>query len=277
MWWHQHSTQIGVSALTLYLTRYDVAVSDSKAKLSQAYSKAKLSQAHLIQRPMLRQAHSNAKLQQAYPVKQYFKRTRTRPSTSEIWSTNHRTKTFSSNASLALAAQRLLTTTNPSPLIIQHFSRVWQGHPQSQLACSIPHLYVQRVWLGGGCRSGLSSVNRGWWSWSGVCGLTCNLFLKIWTFIVLSQPTLGFSRRLPVPFKPSTADSRYHVVDCLEYVMTGFGYKSLEASKVSSLKEPQCEHLDKDAASSLGRYKRLSSTMRSSDILCDSTIFKIYF
>ena len=46
-----------------------------------------------------------------------------------------------------------------------------------------------------------------------VCGLTCNLFLKIWTFIVASQPTLGFSRRLPVPFKPSTADSSYHVLD----------------------------------------------------------------
>ena len=66
-----------------------------------------------------------------------------------------------------------------------------------------------------------------------VCGLTCNLFLKIWTFIVASQPTLGFSRRLPVPFKPSTADSSYHVLDfVLEYFMTGFGYKSPEASKV---------------------------------------------
>ena len=97
-----------------------------------------------------------------------------------------------------------------------------------------------------------------------MCGLTCNLFLKIWTFIVASQPTLGFSRRLPVPIKPSTADSSCHMLDLfIEYFMTGFGYKNQEASNFSSLKEPQCEHLNKDAASSLGRCKRLSACLSS--------------
>ena len=177
-------------------------------KLNQAHSKTKLSQ-----------AYSKAKLSQAYPVKQYFKTRWTRIRTAEIWSMIHKAKTWSSNSRLASAAQRLLTTTNPSPRMIQHFSRVWQGYPQSQLACSIPHLFVQRIWLGGGCRSGLSSINRSWWSWS------C-----VWANLQSLPQDLDIY--LPVPFKPSTADSSYHVLEfVIEYFMTGFGYKSPEASK----------------------------------------------
>ena len=212
MRWHQHSTEMGVSALTLYRTRWDVAVSDSKAKLTQAHSKAKLTQAysmaklsraHLNQKQKLRQAHSKAKLSQAYPVKQYFKRTWTRTRTSEIWSMIHKAKTWSSNASLASAAQRSLTTTNPSPRIIQHFSRVWQGYPQSQLACSIPHLFVQRFWLGGGCRSGLSSINRSWWSWS------C-----VWANLQSLPQDLDIYRRIPAYLRlQSTSASTIQAFD----------------------------------------------------------------
>ena len=144
----------------------------------------------------------------------------------------HKAKTWSSNASLASAAQRSLTTTNPSPRIIQHFSRVWQGYPQSQLACSIPHLFVHRFWLGGECHSGLSSINRIWWSWS------C-----VWADLQSLPQDLDIYRCIPAYLRPQLTSASTiqafdwgfkstHVRFVLEYFMTGFRHISLEASNV---------------------------------------------
>ena len=162
--------------------------------------------------------------------------------------------------------------TNPSPRIIQHFSRVWQGYPQSQLACSIPHLFVQRFWLGEVCRSGLSLINRSWWSWSCVWAnlqslpQDLDIYHCILAYLRLQSTSASTIQAFDSGFKLP------HVRLFLEYFMTGFGYKNQEASKVFKPQEPQCEHLNKDAASSLGRCKRLSACL-SSTVNCPWLLF----